>query len=318
MTHWKGTLALLIPVILSVIIYYKWTNRKHEQTISAQPVIEISHSRSQTYTPHLPPTRTDFGKPNNGNEKNIKEYLPLSDRQNDIWQALSQRCKSKLFSHIQYFSENEDELRYQEEQWRLARGYRQFKTDPMLSGAPYVATDYDTYDLSTLLELADQGDVMAAQMAAEQYQAQHPNLEHESEMQYVIELYTRAAALGSTKALFDLSGIYYGKSVAARRDKTQPETVGKYQILTAAWREVGKMRNDILQYNLGLYESDLTDDQRQQVQDMAQAQYQDLSDIRDKEGLPPFDNTLSKVSEYFLYLNDLKSECDIAGIFTNK
>ena len=227
--------------------------------------------------------------------------------------SLSDQCKKKIEAKTAYYRDNQDVLNYELDEWALSRGYRTYQVNPAPGSAPYVATDYDTYNAATLAELAENGDMMAAQMVAETYYAHSVDLNDQNQMLRAVDLYRRAAVLGSTKALFDISSIYWEKSLQMAQQNSPESIVKSYQLHAMSWREVGGIRKDLLPYKFTSYSVDLSLEDWQRIDEMAQHQYGALAATREYQGLTPYDNSPSETGKIIDEIIQLDKDCATGG-----
>jgi len=160
---------------------------------------------------------------------------------------------------------------------------------------------YATYDQQTLEKLARSGDVRAIQALAKLLDAQYKFSEAEN-------LYKRAAVIGSTYALAELSRTAAGASIG-----DESLDVKKTHVLESmAYAKVAAMRGDSFRYFTDMSVPTatnptqilLTQDDYASVQPLAQKIYDDLQKQRSELGLGAFDNSVPPEVEHSFRLTD--------------
>lgn len=161
--------------------------------------------------------------------------------------------------------------------WRESRGYISDQDRAI----------YQTYDQTTLTQLARDGDVIALQELAEQARAQ-------GEARASAGLYQEAAVHGSTYALAQTGNII-ANDIRAEADESQRREIALYGL---AWHRVAVLRGDreVEASHVSRYmrENDLTlePEEEAQVEQRAQMLYDDLNDRRQSIGLGAFDDSV--------------------------
>jgi hypothetical protein len=170
------------------------------------------------------------------------------------------------------------------------------------------ASDYQGYSLETLSALAEQGDIYALQLVAEQLREEGLD---EPANAYLFE----AAARGSVHAIERLGRAHYLNVVRARNDGDA--VAEKHSVMEAlAWYETAYLRGDLnsrsrvdgLMENLG--ELELTEEDLHSVQQKAQAHYRQLEGHRLQLGFPDFDNTPHPVLKKYFDMYEAQSPRD--------
>jgi hypothetical protein len=156
---------------------------------------------------------------------------------------------------------------------------------------------YVSYDQQTLEKLAGSGDVRAIQALAKLLDSQYKFSEAQN-------LYKRAAVLGSTYALAELSRTAAGESIG----ELALDVKKAHVLESMAYAKVAAMRGDSFRYfaDMGVptatnpTQIPLTQDDYASVQPLAQKIYDSLQTQRSELGLGAFDNSVPpEVAESF-------------------
>ncbi|WP_347329928.1 hypothetical protein [Marinimicrobium locisalis] len=198
----------------------------------------------------------------------------------------------------------EDEAAY--EQWARERGFDR------------ESTGYQYYDRETLQALAASGDMYAQQRLGFQAANEHDFLRAEV-------LLKQAATQGSAYALDLLAFNATSRAIEANQQENQAQA--KRQLLEAfAWSELANrrgygdmpiagFREGNIQRNLGDMGLELTPEDRQRIEKMAQRRYEAMERERAERGQAPFDNAtpaffekLKRAREAFQEIRSEKAE----------
>lgn len=168
------------------------------------------------------------------------------------------------------------------------------QVDWFLSRGNYAVSgesEYETYDMPTLMSLSDAGDVRAMQALAKLYLSDEYSKQYG--LKYAEAMYWKAAVYGSSDALTELAIIEDSKRFGTIEDDTRKQIVESF-----VYYKTAEMRGDRFGYltvgksSMKKLNPSLTVDEKRYVEEKANVLYEKLRHERELLGLGEFDNSV--------------------------